>query len=294
MNTIGLTQGSVLTRRRFLQLAGTSAAAVVLTQAVPRRAEAATWLLHDDTNMRGQGKLYSGTDDSQSCELDTGEGARCHGPGRLSCYWGALYVNSVTAHRLRTGPYKGCSGPPAQWPTWPGTGNAARVRWASHTADSVWTPEYRFVGRLYVYDIMARPDPWTGLVLHPVHINNCNNYWIRLWGRDALYQGVGYQDLVVWGWEVNNDEGWIISESLKDLNNPNEMFVSRNPNGVPKEGVWHDYRVDMLPGSRLKFYWDGELIFDATDPHHTFSGGPVGMRLDYFDTILDDTRVYRP
>jgi hypothetical protein len=284
MNSIGLTQVFRLTRRRFLQLAGASAATVVLTQALPHRAEAATWLLHDDTNMRGLGKLYSGTDDSQSCALDTGEGALCHGPGRMSCYWGALYVNSVTAHRLRTGPYPASGGCSA---TWLGIGNTERVRWASHTADSVWKPVYRFVGRLYVYDIMARPDPWTGLVLHPVHINNCNNYWIRLWERDKPYQ-------VVWGWEVNNDEGWIISKSMKSLGNPNDTFISRNPNGVPKEGEWHDYRVDVLPGSRLKFYWDGALIFDATDPHHTFSGGPVGMRLDYFDTILDDTRVYQP
>jgi hypothetical protein len=78
------------------------------------------------------------------------------------------------------------------------------VRWASHTADSVWKPEYRFVGRLYVYDVMARPDPWTGLVLHPVHINNCNNDWIRLRERDKPYQ-----DQVIWGWQVNNDGGWI-------------------------------------------------------------------------------------
>jgi hypothetical protein len=50
----------------------------------------------------------------------------------------------------------------------------------------------------------------------------------------------------------------------------------------------------VLPGSRLKFYWDGTLIFDATDLERTFSAGPVGMRLDYLDTILDETRVYQP
>jgi hypothetical protein len=231
----------------------------------------------------GAGYALFGTNDSQGC--DTGEGAHCHGPGRMSCYWGALYVNSVTAHRLRTGPYPGrCD---ANF-TSVGTGNTDRVRWASHTADSVWQPEYRFVGRLYVYDIMARPDPWNGLVLHPVHINNCNNYWIRLWERDT-------SDKVVWKWEVNDHEpdgdDSIITKFLRNYFPTDD---TKNPNGVPKEKVWHDYRVDVLPGSRLKFYWDGKLIFDATDEDHTFSGGPVGMRLDYFDTILDDTRVYQP
>jgi hypothetical protein len=163
-------------------------------------------------------------------------------------------------------------------PLWPGTGNTDRVRWASHTVDSVWNLEYRFVGRLYVYDVLARPDPWTGLVLHPVHINNCTNYWIRLWERDE-------PDHVVWGREVNNAEHWITEATMPQN--------AKNPDG-PKLGEWHDYRVDVLPGSRLKFYWDGVLIFDATDSAHTFSRGPVGMRLDYFDTILDETRVYQP
>jgi hypothetical protein len=54
------------------------------------------------------------------------------------------------------------------------------------------------------------------------------------------------------------------------------MFVSRNPKGVPQEGVWHDYGVDMLPGSRLKFSWDGALIFDATAPTISSAGGRWG------------------
>jgi hypothetical protein len=267
MNSIGLTQVSRLTRRRFLQRAGASAAAVVLTQAVPHRAEAATWLLHDDTNMRGLGKLYSGSINNP--DDDTAEDATCPGPGRLSCYWGALYVNSVTAHRLRTGPYLGsCSA------SWPQQWGADRVRWASHTADSVWQPEYRFVGKLYVYDFMARPDPWTGLVLHPVHRSNAYNYWIRLWGRDDTSR-------VDWGREVDDDESPIHPEGWR-LPSPPELER------------WYDYRVDVLPGSRLKFYWDGALIFDAVDPERTFRRGPVGMRLDYFDTVLDETRVYQP
>jgi hypothetical protein len=165
-----------LTRRRFLQVADASAATLALTQAVPRRAEAATWRLHEDTDTVGLHQLYSGGDNPPGC--DTGEDAGCSGPGRMSCYWGALYVNSVTEHRLRTGPFSGsCSA------DWPGPGNAERVRWGSHLSASVWAPEYRFLGKLYVYDIMARPDPWTGLMLHPVHLDNCHNYWIRLWER---------------------------------------------------------------------------------------------------------------
>jgi hypothetical protein len=265
MNEYGLTQGPRLTRRRFLQLAGASAAAGVLAQAVPRRAEAATWRLHDDTDTVGLHQLYSGSDNHPGC--DTGEDADCRGPGRLSCYWGALYVNSVTEHRLRTGRFTGsCSA------TWPGTGDTERVRWASHVATSGWQPEYRFSGKLYVYDIMARPDPWTGLVLHPVHLDNCHNYWIRLWERD-------HPSHVVWGGEVDDDEYWIVDATLPS---------------PPQPGQWYDYRVDVLPGSRLKLYWNGALVFDATDPERTFSGGPVGMRLDYFDTILDETRIYQP
>jgi hypothetical protein len=259
------TKAPYLTRRRFLQLAGASAAAVVLTQAVPRRVEAATYLLHDDTNLKGLGNLYSGSLNHPGD--DTAEDADCRGPGRLSCYWGALYVNSVTAHRLRTGPYSdSCSA------TWPGTGNTERVRWASHQCDSVWKPEYRFIGKLYVYDIMPRPAPETGLVLHPVHLSNAYNYFIRLWERDNPSH-------VVWGREVTDAESWIWQATLPS---------------PPQLGRWHNYRVDVLPDSRLKFYWDGALIFDATDPERTFSKGPVGMRLDYFDTILDETRVYQP
>ena len=62
----------------------------------------------------------------------------------------------------------------------------------------------------------------------------------------------------------------------------------------PLQGRWYDYRVDVLPGSHLRFYWDGALIFEFTDPERRFSGGPVGMRLDYFDTVLAETRVYQP
>jgi hypothetical protein len=256
-----------LTRRRFFQLTGASVAAVVVTQAAPRRAEAATWRLHEDTDRVGLQNLYSGSDNPQDCDKDTGEGALCRGPRRLSCYWGALYVNSVTEHRLRTGPFTGsCSA------KWPGTGNTEHVRWASHVADSAWKPEYRFIGKLYVYDIMARPTPGSGLVLHPVHLNNCHNYWIRLWERDNPSR-------VVWGREVDDDESWITHGDLPFR---------------PELRRWYDYRVDVLPGSRLKFYWNGTLIFDAKDPNRTFSGGPVGMRLDYFDTILDETRVYQP
>ena len=254
-----------LTRRHFLQLAGSSAAAVVLAQAVSRRAEAATWQLHGDTDRVGLRKLYSGSENNPGC--DTAEDADCRGPGRMSCYMGALYVNSVTYHRLRTGPFTGsCHA------DWPGTGTAPRIRWASHLSASVWEPEYRWLGKLYVSDIMGRPNAWNGLVLFPVHLDNCHNYWIRLWERDQA-------DHVVWGREVNDRESWILDTTLPH---------------PPLRRQWYDYRVDVLPGSRLKFYWNGELIFDHVDPARTFSKGPVGMRLDYFDTILDETRVYQP
>jgi hypothetical protein len=131
----------------------------------------------------------------------------------------------------------------------------------------------RFVGRLYIFDIMeCRPDPWTGLVLHPVHLDNCNNYWIRLWERD-------HPSHVVWGREFNDREHWIMHTTLPH---------------PPRTGQWYDYQVRVLPGSRLKFYWNGELIFDGVDSEYTYSQGPVGMRLDYFDTILAETRVYQP
>jgi hypothetical protein len=225
-----------------------------------------TWRLHDDTDKVGPRKLYTGSTNNPG--WDKAESADCQGPERMSCYWGALYVNSVRYHRLRTGPFVGgCNA------DWPGTGNTERVRWASHLGASVWEPEYRFVGRLYVSDIMDRPSPSTGLVLHPVHVDNCNNYWIRFWERDDASH-------VVWGREVNDQERPRVTETA--LPQP------------PRTGQWYDYQVRVLPGSRLKFYWNGELIFDEIDNEHTFSQGPVGMRLDYFDTILDETRVYQP
>jgi hypothetical protein len=48
-----------LTRRCALQLAGASATVVTLTHAIPRRAEAATWRLHHDTDKVGLRQLYS-------------------------------------------------------------------------------------------------------------------------------------------------------------------------------------------------------------------------------------------
>jgi hypothetical protein len=123
-----------------------------------------------------------------------------------------------------------------------------------------------------VGDILERPQPWTGLVLHPVHLDNCNNYWIRLWERDNPAH-------VVWGREINDTENWIGDWTLPV---------------PPQQERWYDYQVDVLPGSRIKFYWNRKLIFDHTDPERTFSQGPVGMRLDYFDTVLAETRVYQP
>ena len=210
----GFTPVTQFTRRRFLQLIGASVTSVLL-QAFPRRAAAATWRLHGDTDQVGLRKLYSGSDNNPGC--DTGEQADCRGPRRMSCYWGALYVNSVRYHRLRTGPFTGrCNA------TWPGTGNTARVRWASHHAASVWQPEYRFVGKLYVNDIMDRPNPWSGLVLHPVHINNCNNYWIRLWERDNPSH-------VVWGREVNDNERWILDTTLPHPRSGGGGTITRSP-----------------------------------------------------------------
>jgi hypothetical protein len=159
-----------------------------------------TWRLHDDTNKVGPRKLYTGSTNKPGC--DKAESADCQGPERMSCYWGALYVNSVRYPRLRTGPFiGGCDA------DWPGTGNTERVRWASQLGASVWEPEYRFVGRLYVSDIMDRPSPWTGLVVHPAHVDNCNNYWIRLWERDDPSH-------VVWGREVNDQEDWVMDTAL--------------------------------------------------------------------------------
>jgi hypothetical protein len=159
-----------------------------------------TWRLHDDTNKVGPRKLYTGSADHPGCDI--GESADCQGPGLMSCYWGAFYVNSVKYHRLRTGPFMGgCDA------DWPGTGTTERVRWASHLGASAWEPEYRFVGRLIVHDIMVRPSSWTGLVLHPVHLDNCNNCWVRLWERDDPSH-------VVWGREVNDQEHWVTEARL--------------------------------------------------------------------------------
>jgi hypothetical protein len=120
--------------------------------------------------------------------------------------------------------------------------------------------------------VRSWPGQTHGLALHSVYLDTCHNYWIRLWE-------LGNSLHVVWGREVNDHERWIISATLPSCLNL---------------GLWYDYRVDVLPANRLKLYWNGTLIFDATDPEHTFSEGPVGMRLDYFDTNRDETRVYQP
>ena len=265
MNSLRLSQIAHINRRQFLQLGGSGLVALFFTWLRSCNTEALTWLLHGDTDRIGLRKLYSGSNNHPGC--DTGESSDCPGPNRISCYWGAMYVSSVNLHQLRTGPFTGeCNA------DWPGTGKAERVRWASRLSHSVWEPEYRFAGKLHIYDILERPQPWTGLVLHPVHLDNCNNYWIRLWERDDPAH-------VVWGKEIDDAEDWIGDWRLPL---------------APQREQWYEYQVDVLPGSRLRFYWDGKLIFDHTDPEHTFSQGPVGMRLDYFDTVLAETRVDQP
>lgn len=249
-----------LNRRRLLTVAGLSIAGAV---ALPVPAYAATWRLHDDTNRRGQGKLYSGSNNNAGC--DTAASSDCKGPGRLSAYWGGLYVASELKHQLRTGPYRGCGA------SFPGNGNADRVRWAS-TSNYWGQPEYRMVGRIMVHDISARPKPWSGLVFHPVHLNNCNNYYISMWERD-------YPRRIRFGREVSDAETTIKLETM---------------DAAPALGVWHDYRIDVLPGSHIRMYWNGALVLDAVDSTHKYTAGPVGMRLDYFDATLDETRVYKP
>jgi hypothetical protein len=219
-----------------------------------------TWRLHDDTAARGVGWLYSGSINNPGC--DTAASSSYPGPGRLSAYWGGLYVDPKVRDALRTGPYLG------RGTQFPKDNTQTRCRWASGPR---WTPEYRFSGRIWVHDIAARPQPWTGLVFHPVHISNCDNYWIRIWERD--------QPGLTFAREVNDDETTII----------------RVPFPIPALSTWHNYRIDVLPGSRIRFHWNGSLILDAVDPTASFSGGgPVGMRLDYFDAVLVDTRVYQP
>jgi hypothetical protein len=256
---------SSVDRRRFLALMGLSAGAVVGTQALGSAAEAATWRLHDNTHLVGLSRLYSGSVNNNVPRCDTAASSDCPGPGLLSAYWGGLYVNSTTQHRLRTGRFTTCGA------RFPGTGLTDRCRWAS---TRLWRPqpEYRFSGQLYVDAISPnRPQPGTGLVFHPVHLSNCDNYFIRIWERD--------QPQLTFGKEINDVE----------------TVLLRAPFPTPALRIWHQYRIDVLPNSRFRFWWNGQLRLEATDPAQTFrNGGPVGMRLDYFDTILDETRVFVP
>src|SRR5688572_19038851 len=122
---------------------------------------------------------------------------------------GALYVNSVRQHRVRTGTFPGACDA-----VFPGDGGAERMRWATSQA---WTPAYRLAGRLFVYDIAPRPYAYTGLVLHPVHLDNCNNYSLRFWERDLTE--------VVFG--VEADDGW---ERIATASMP-----------IPATRSWHSY-----------------------------------------------------
>lgn len=252
----------VVTRRRVIGLAGLSVGAVAAGAVTPAAvsALAVTDYLHRDTDRRGEGRLYSGSVNHPGC--DTAHSADCPGPGLLSAYWGGLYVHSVPAHRLRTGPFTGSCGA-----RFPGSGAVDRLRWATTRS---WAPEYRFAGRLCVNHIGPRPAAWTGLVFHPVHVDNCNNYYIRIWERD--------QPRLTFAREVDDAE----------------TLIAARPFANPTLHTWHEYRIDVLPGSRIRFHWNGALILDAVDPARAFNGGSVGMRLDHFDTILADTRVYMP
>src|SRR4051812_35968929 len=110
-------------RRQVLTALGLSTGVIVATQALPAPAHASTSRLHDDTALRGQGKLYSGSNNSN--DDDTAASSDCPGPGLLSAYWGGLYVDSTTANRLRTGPFSACGA------SFPGDRTTDRVRWAS-------------------------------------------------------------------------------------------------------------------------------------------------------------------
>jgi hypothetical protein len=253
-----MTEQRRLNRRRLMGALGLTAGTVVAGQTLsPPLAHAETYRLHDDTNQVGQGLMYTGGLNPGGC--DTANSTSCRGPNRMSAYWGALYVHAAGSHQLRSGNYGSCRGTrPAGIPD--------RMRWASHGS---WAPEYRFTGKIYLVDVAGREDPWSGLVLHPVHVDNCNNYFIRIWERDF--------NKVTFGREVDDDEATITTAPFSAA-----------------QRTWHEYRVDVLAGSRVRFWWNGALVFDAVDPARAYSGGPVGMRLDHFDVLLDETRVYVP
>lgn len=226
-----------------------------------------TWHLHNDTALRGQGQLYSGSLNNPGD--DTAASSNYPGPGRLSCYWGGLVVEDQAANVLRTCefvPFVTTPGPVRQG----AIGAVDRVRWASHLS---WSPAdggYALCG-----DVMWRGQrrrelhETYGWVLHPVHVSNLNNVFVRFLTSDGL---------VCLGWEVDDVEH-------------REMYA---PMTLPAFDVWHSYELWHRPGGRFVFVFDGVTVFDHTCPTAPFGdGGPVGGRCDGFDTLMRNTRVYR-
>ncbi|MDH4147116.1 MAG: hypothetical protein OEY23_18320, partial [Acidimicrobiia bacterium] len=232
----GVSRRSVL--RGTLLLPAARALSVLPGQALASR----TYHLHRDTAERGQRLLYTGGDNANAV-CDTAAQTVCPGPGRLHAYWGGLYVDSVAESRLRTGPF---SPGTACGSRFRGPGAVERLRWTTTEPD--WRPEYRFTGRIRVLGISAdRPKPYTGLTLHPIHLDNCNNYYVRLWRRDD-------PTMVDLKRERGDDE---------------EVYLrAGRPGDIPPPALdtWHTFRIDVLPGTRFRFSWNGKTVFDVADP----------------------------
>jgi hypothetical protein len=254
-----------------------------------------TWHLHADTHRRTEGRLYSGTTkDASFCQTGAPEEADCPGPGRISAYMGGLYVHDQRAHVLRTCDFTGdCDAP---WRD----AHSQQLRWASGRAWD-WAPEYRMAGRLYVNAQHARGS--NGIVFHPVHRSNCNNYYLKLWRIDD-------SEL----WSAGGRAVWLGRETAQPGSTQSQYrHIARGllPE-APEERVWHEYRIDVLPDATFALRWNGQPVTfeDYDHDERTFTGvrttaprdrqrwwvrgGPVGFRADHFDLLLADTRVHMP
>jgi hypothetical protein len=254
-----------------------------------------TWHLHEDTHRRTRGRLYTGTTkDASFCQTGAAAEATCPGPGRISAYMGGFFVHDQEEHVLRTGDFDGwCDSP------WRASFEQ-QLRWASGRRWD-WTPEYRLAGRVHVVAQHRRGS--NGLVFHPVHRSNCNNYYVKVWRKDD-------SEL----WSAEGRAVWLGRETAQPGSTRSDYrIIARGllPE-APAEGVWHDYRIDVLPDAAFAVRWNGEPVtFEYFDQdQQTFTGvrtttprdsqrwwvrgGPVGFRSDHFDLLLDDTRVHAP
>lgn len=267
-----------LGRREFIATSGLAIAGSLFGRPTP--AYAATWHLHEDCGPARS--LYA----AEPCPA-----------AKIDCYYrqGALYVRSRTLNRIRTHAFdylvQDCD---SDWDDAPAA-IPERCRWMSLREASHWidrTGEYRFTGNLLVNGESPVEHVSSGITFHPVHHSNQNNYFVKIWAPGDRSHMRGKYGIEIDGGEYFRE------------------YFDFPFAWAPSNSVWHTYRLDYIDGTAtagpvIRFKFNGQYIFTWNTPSPqelTAAGlpadshprGPVGMRLDYYDVTLENTRVFMP